>query len=120
MNNRKKDFWFWLPRVLGILFTGFVSLFALDIFGEGYSFWETLLGLLIHLVPSIVLALALVLSWRWEWMGTLGFMSFTAWYLIVMRSIDVIGALLLALLPALIGLLFLVSWILHRRASRIE
>ena len=35
---------FWAPRILCILFAVFVSLFALDVFGEGYGFWETILA----------------------------------------------------------------------------
>jgi hypothetical protein len=34
---------YWAPRLLGILFSLFVSIFALDVFGQGYGFWEPLL-----------------------------------------------------------------------------
>jgi hypothetical protein len=36
----------WTPRVLSLLFALFVSLFALDVFGQGYGFWQTTLALL--------------------------------------------------------------------------
>jgi len=46
MNTTTKRVLFWAPRVLGILFALFLSLFALDVFSEGYSFGETMLALL--------------------------------------------------------------------------
>ena len=33
----------WTPRILGILFAGFLGLFALDVFNEGHTFWRTIL-----------------------------------------------------------------------------
>ena len=48
-------FW-WTPRVLACLFAIFVSLFALEVFGVGYGFWETSLAYLIHLVPVYLTA----------------------------------------------------------------
>jgi hypothetical protein len=44
-------------------------MFALDVFGEGYGFWKTLIALTMHLLPSFVLIFALILAWRWEWVG---------------------------------------------------
>ncbi len=41
MKRPMKQFLFWSPRVLTILFALFLSLFALDVFGEGYGFWAT-------------------------------------------------------------------------------
>src|SRR5688500_8521018 len=71
---------FWTPRVLSILFALFVSMFALDVFGVGYGLWETVMALLIHLVPVFILLIGLALAWRWEWVGALIFMGFAVWY----------------------------------------
>jgi len=60
---------FWSPRILCILFAGFVSLFALDVFDGRHGFWQTALALLMHLIPVYALILALVIAWRWEWVG---------------------------------------------------
>ena len=60
---------FWAPRALSIGFIVFLSLFALDVFDEGYGFWKTLLALAMHLIPNFVLIAVLVLAWRWEWIG---------------------------------------------------
>jgi hypothetical protein len=60
---------YWTPRALSILFIAFLSLFALDVFDEHLGLWRTVLALTMHLVPSFVLIAALLLAWRWEWIG---------------------------------------------------
>ncbi len=55
---------YWIPRILWILFIIFISLFALDVFSEGYSFGETILAFLIHLVPTYILIIALLITWN--------------------------------------------------------
>jgi hypothetical protein len=60
---------FWAPRVLSIAFIAFLSLFALDVFDGRLGFWQTVLALLLHLIPVFVLIAVLILAWRWEWVG---------------------------------------------------
>ena len=55
---------FWTPRILCILFAVFVSLFALDVFGEGYDFWETIVALVMHLIPTGIILISLAIAWR--------------------------------------------------------
>ena len=69
MTSLSKRLLFWTPRALAIVFIAFLSLFALDVFGEGYGFWQTLLALVIHLIPTWILIALLILAWRWEWIG---------------------------------------------------
>jgi hypothetical protein len=69
MSNISKRALFWTPRALSILFILFLSLFALDVFGEHLGFWRTALALAMHLIPSFVLIAVLALAWRWEWIG---------------------------------------------------
>src|ERR1035441_3495384 len=52
MKTSTKRFLFWTPRIICILFACFVSIFALDVFQENHGFWNTLLALLIHLIPT--------------------------------------------------------------------
>ena len=58
-----------IARALTIAYIGFISLFALDIFGQGYSFWETIVGLFMHLLPSFALILILIISWKKPFRG---------------------------------------------------
>jgi hypothetical protein len=69
MSNFSKRALFWTPRVLSIAFIAFLSLFALDVFEEHLGFWPTVLALTMHLIPVFVLIAALILAWRWEWIG---------------------------------------------------
>ncbi len=59
----------WLPRILGIAAILFVSMFALDSFGPGLPLSKQIGNFLIHLIPSYVLLLALVIAWKWELVG---------------------------------------------------
>jgi hypothetical protein len=68
-----KKFLYWVPRVLGILAILFISLFALDAFQEGMPISQMLLGFTIHLIPSIILAIFLIVAWKWELIGGIVF-----------------------------------------------
>ena len=109
---------FWTPRVLSILFALFVSLFALDVFGVGYSFWETGLALLIHLVPVYILLIGLAIAWRWEWVGALIFMGFAVWYVaMAWGQFQLSVYVMMAGVPFVVGILWLIDW-LYRRELR--
>jgi len=111
MNKNLRSILLWTPRIAGILFILFLSLFALDVFDMGLGFWGTLLALFMHLIPSIILTIALALAWKWEWVGALAFLGWPAWYLITARGFHWSVYVIIAGIPALIGLLFLVGWL---------
>lgn len=112
MNHTLKQILFWTPRLAGILFVLFLSLFALDVFGMGYSLWETLAALFVHLIPSILLAIAIALAWKWEWIGAALFIGWGIFYaFFAPRGFEWSSFLLIAVLPALIGFLFLAGWV---------
>lgn len=102
----------WSPRVLGILVSLFLGLFALDAFSEGKSFVRALPDFAMHLLPALVLLVIVGLSWRWEWVGGLGFTGLAATYAYLARShpawIVVISGPLL-----IVGILFWRSWRHH-------
>ena len=81
MNTSMKQVLFWTPRVLGSLFAAFLSLFALDVFGEGYGFPEIILALVVHLLPALVVLTAVLIAWRWEAVGGFLLIVLGAWYL---------------------------------------
>ena len=103
---------FWLPRILCVLFALFISLFALDVFGEGYGFWETIVAFLIHLVPTALVLITLAIAWRWEWIGAILFVALGVWYIIMAwGKFEWTTYLLIAGPLFLIGALFLVNWL---------
>ena len=59
--QKRRGVIFWLPRILSIIFILFLTMFSLDIFGNGYSFWEIVVGLLVHNIPSLILLIVLTL-----------------------------------------------------------
>ena len=65
-----------------IVFTLFMSVFALDVFGEGQGFWQTLVALTMHLIPTFLLLVVLWVSWRREWIGGLLFALMGAFYVV--------------------------------------
>jgi hypothetical protein len=103
---------FWTPRIMAILFALFLSIFALDVFGEGYSLWQTILALFMHLIPVYILLIALALAWRWEWVGAVVFIGFSVWYLMTTGGQFPWSVyLIVAGPPLLIGVLFLLNWL---------
>ena len=112
MNKPVKLLVFWTPRILGLLFAAFISLFALDVFDGQHGFRETALAFAVHLIPTAILLVVLVIAWRWEWTGAVVFTGLAAWYVVTTRgqfhwaTYAIISGPLL-----LLGLLFLLNWI---------
>jgi hypothetical protein len=99
----------WTPRVLGLAVAVFLGLFALDAFRPGQPLSEGLIGFAIHLLPSLLVAAAVALAWRWPWLGGLLFVLFAVAYAVsVPQRVDWILVIAGPLL--LVGLLFIVSW----------
>jgi hypothetical protein len=64
----------WAPRILCILAILFISMFALDSFAPELTFGQQILGFLIHLIPSYILIILLIVAWKWELIGGAIFM----------------------------------------------
>lgn len=107
MNLDAKRLLFWAPRVLSIHLALFLSVFALDVFGEGYSFGETLLALLIHLAPNFMILIALAIAWRREWVGAVLFSAMGLFLLVASGG----ESWFISVPLLLIGALFLFNWI---------
>ncbi len=107
------NFLLWTPRILGIIFIFFISLFAFDVFGTGTGFLKTLLALLVHLVPTFVLILILIVSWKRPWIGGISFVLLGIAYLVWKGF--AYPVIYIALF--LVGILYLLSWIFRRQIS---
>ncbi|MCJ7529743.1 MAG: hypothetical protein MUO64_01765 [Anaerolineales bacterium] len=119
MNKTVKRVLYWAPRILSILFAIFVGLFALDLFGAGYSFWETILALLIHLIPTFAILIVLAISWRWEWVGGVLFIFLAAFYLVRFGGQFPWSIyLVMSGPPFLVGILFIINWF-YRKDLRV-
>jgi hypothetical protein len=117
MEDSVKRLLFWAPRILCIAFAVFVSLFALDVFGEGYGFFETILAFTIHLIPAGIILIALVVSWRWEWIGAIAFTALGVVYIIIFRDRGFSWSIYVMMSGPLflLGVLFLINWLCRKQ-----
>ncbi len=118
--NKAKKILYLSPRILSILYICFLTLFSLDVFEPGMSAGEVALGLFMHNIPSIIMIVLLVIAWRKEIVGAvgyfcagllhIGFLIFNAvnsglqWQLVISWSI------IIAVPALLIGILFFINW----------
>jgi len=59
----------WTPRIICILAILFISLFALDSFSPDLTIWQQIGAFLIHLIPSFLLLVLLIVAWKREFIG---------------------------------------------------
>jgi uncharacterized membrane protein len=105
----------WTPRILAILVTAYLALFALDAFAPGKSAAQAITDFAIHLFPAgLVLAIA-ALSWRWPWIGGAAFLLLAGAYAVWAHfRLDWVAAISGPLV--VVGTLFLLSWWTGRHA----
>lgn len=63
----------WLPRIVCIAAILFISMFSLDAFSPGTPFLKQLGGFFIHNIPSLILLGFLIIAWKNEYIGGIGF-----------------------------------------------
>ena len=114
--GEKKSWLFWTPRILMIGFILFLSLFSLDIFDEKLGFWGTILGLIMHNIPSFIMIALLVLAWKHEWVGGFFILPGLA-YMIMARNAPFMWSLTIAGPAIAIGLMFLIPWLNRKKVK---
>ena len=117
----------WLPRIICILAIAFISLFAGDAFEHGDTIWEKLGSFLMHLIPSFILTIVLIIAWKWELIGGLIFaaigLGFSPYIFIhnynMNHSVGLSLAIVLAInMPfVVVGILFLLSHRMKKNQS---
>lgn len=100
----------WSPRIVGILASLFIGMFALDAFSEGKPFVQALPDFLIHLTPALVLLAIVGASFRWPWIGAVAFIGFALLYAITMSRGRIDWMLTISGPLLVVGALFLWSW----------
>jgi hypothetical protein len=111
INNQHAGMVSWAARIICIAFAIFISIFSLDVFSEGYGFWKTIFALLLHLIPTFLIFLVLILSWRWEWIGGIIFSILGIVYIIAGRGKTDWSAIVFISGPLFIlGILFFIGW----------
>lgn len=108
-------FIYWTPRILSILFIIFLALFSLDVFDIHLNFWQTVIGLLVHNIPALILLVILLISWKHEIIGGITFILTGILYIIqlIMGRFEwqlLAWSLIISGPALLIGILFLIGW----------
>jgi hypothetical protein len=123
MAKKSGRFIYWIPRILAILFIFLLALMSLDVITPENNLWQTITGLFMHNIPTLVLLIVLIISWKHELIGGIVFILagllyiFWAslnvpWYLALSWSITIAG-------PAfLIGILFMINW--YRKKKQVK
>jgi hypothetical protein len=116
MKEAHKILLFWAPRLGSILFAAFLSMFALDVFGEGRGALETAGALLMHLIPAAVVLVLLAVAWRRPLLGALAFAVLGGFYLLMSPGRFHWSAYAAISGPLfLIAALFLLNWLYKER-----
>lgn len=107
----------WAPRVFGILLIGLWFVFSLDVFSMNEIWYRVILAFLIHNIPSIVLLVALIFSWKKPIVGAnvfIGVGVFISIYFFVENGFEAIVTILMFRISSVvIGLGFLFDHIIE-------
>ncbi len=110
----KNKFLHWAPRILSILFVGFLCLFSFDGFTK-FNGWQTILAVAMHLlIPAIVL-LGTIIAWKKDLVGVIVFFVFAIYY-VYMVGLDRHWSWYVSISgPALLtSILFFINWLRNR------
>jgi hypothetical protein len=114
--KRKISPWlYWAPRIMTIIFILYISMFSLDVFDMDLGFWGTIVGLFMHNIPSFVMIVLLIVAWKHEWVGAIGYIALALLYIISAASrVNLLMALSWSLTIAgpaiLLGALWDLNW----------
>lgn len=99
----------WIARGLAVSLSLFLALFALDELQPGKPVGQTVVDVLVHLLPAALVLVVVAASWRRQWIGAVAFVTLAVAYAITVRfRVDWVLVISGPLLT--IGLLYLWSW----------
>jgi hypothetical protein len=121
MKKKVNKFIYWTPRILAIIFILFLMIFSFDVFEPGLTAWQIAIALFMHNLPSLLLAIVLIISWKHEIVGGIAYIlagllyivfiftrSKLEWYMLYWFAMISVPAFL-------IGALFLIGWYKKKR-----
>jgi hypothetical protein len=86
-------------------------MFALDVFEEGNSVPQIIIALMMHMIPTVIIVIALIVTWRWEWVGGVIYIGMGLFYIIwAWGKFPFVTYLAISGPAFLIGILFLINW----------
>jgi hypothetical protein len=120
MQNNISKVLYWTPRTLSMIFIGFLALMSFDVFGSGQGFWPTVLALFMHILPALILLIVLIISWKYEIVGGVGFILAGLVYIALLMGKPFEWYMLswiaqISGVAFLTGILFFVGWVKKRK-----
>lgn len=119
MKKKISKFIYWTPRILSIIFIFFLALMSLDVFDMKLGFWGTVVGLLMHNIPVFILTAILIISWKYEIAGGIGFILGGILYItqLLITAVKsgfewyyISWAVQISGIAFFIGIMFLIGW----------
>lgn len=107
---------YWTPRILSIIFICFLALFSLDVISPELNYWQIAVGLFMHNIPALILLVVLLISWKYEIVGGIGFILAGLLYiflLLIKSQLEwhmLFWVLQISGPAFLIGILFTIGW----------
>ena len=77
---------FWLPRLLAIVVIVFTAALSLDAFSPSRTAMQNVAAFAIHLIPTMVLALIVAISWRQKWTSVVLMTLFGAFVVVTLQA----------------------------------
>lgn len=105
---KKEIIFYWLPRVIAILFIIFLTIFSFDVFSMEGTVLQKTEGFLIHNIPVFILIILLAFSWKNEKIGGTLFIMAAIFFTFFFHTYQRMDTFLLISFPLLlIGAMFL-------------
>ena len=106
----------WWARSITIVYAAFISIFSMDVFSEGYGVMNTAVALFMHLLPTFLILLILILAWRREWIGGVAFLILGVFYVYYSSGkIDWTGIAMIGIPLFFLSILYFVGWFQRKR-----
>jgi len=109
---------YWIPRVFTIFAILFMLMFSLDVFEGNEPVGRKLPGFVMHNIPVLILAVILIIAWKWEIPGGILFIAAFIAGSIYFNSFSGNPGSLVVILPFLFtGVLFILHHLLYGKTA---
>lgn len=118
MKSKTYSIIYWSSRILSLLLVAFVFLFSLDVFEIEASFWNLMLGFLMHNIPVIILLISIIIGWKMEIIPSITFLIGTIILIIINTdgNFDSIIYGLPIVIPGIaVSVLYFLSWFYKKK-----
>ena len=99
----------WAPRILGIGLAIMLGLFAADVFIGNHGILGTLVALVMHLIPSLLVLALVLVGWKHEGIAAMAFIALAVFYASTMAE-RLAWIVLVAGPLVIVSMLFFNSW----------